>query len=197
MVEKIYISAENLLNDAYRLAASIMQSGFRPDFIIGVWRGGTPVGVAVQELLDYFGVKTDHIAIRTASYTGIGERTSQVRVFGLKYLTRNINAENSLLIVDDVFDTGKSIAAIIHELKIRCRRNTPHDIRVATPWFKPGNNLTDRKPDYYLHETDNWLVFPHELDGLSREEIFANKSSCLQEIFQSLEALDIRPVTND
>jgi len=197
MIEKIYISAEDLLCDAYRLAATIMQSGFQPDFIIGVWRGGTPVGVAVQELLDYFGIKTDHIAIRTASYTGIGERTNEVQVFGLNYLIRNINAENSLLIVDDVFDTGKSIAAIIHELKIRSRRNTPHAIRVATPWFKPGNNLTERKPDYYLHETDKWLVFPHELDGLSKEEVITNKSPCLKELFRSLGAAGIHPVTND
>ncbi|HED14620.1 MAG TPA: hypoxanthine phosphoribosyltransferase [Gammaproteobacteria bacterium] len=196
MPEKIYISAEDLLCDAYRLAAIIMQSGFRPDFIIGVWRGGTPVGVAVQELMDYFGIKTDHIAIRTASYTGIGERDDEVRVFGLKYIIRNINAENRLLIVDDVFDTGKSVDAIIHELSIRTRRNTPHDIRIATPWFKPGNNLTDRVPDYYLHETEKWLVFPHELDGLSQEDIFTHKSSCLKEIFQSLHDLNIRPVMN-
>jgi len=197
MPEKIYISAEDLLSDAYRLAAVIMQSDFRPDFIIGVWRGGTPVGVAVQELLDYFGVKTDHIAIRTASYTGIDKRDDEVRVFGLKYIIRNINAENKLLIVDDVFDSGKSVAAIIHELSIRTRRNTPHDIRIATPWFKPANNLTDRKPDYYLHETDKWLVFPHELDGLSQEEIFKHKPSCLKEIFKSLADKNIFPVIND
>jgi len=197
MSEKVYINADELLSDAYRLAARIITSGFRPDFIIGVWRGGTPVGVAVQELLDYFGVKTDHIAIRTASYTGIGERQESVRVFGLKYIVRNINAENKLLIVDDVFDTGKSVEAIIHELSIRTRRNTPREIRIATPWFKPGNNLTDRKPDYFLHETDKWLVFPHELDGLTQEEIFAHKCSCLQEIFQSLATRDIHPVIND
>ena len=51
----------------------------------------------------------------------------------------------------------------------------PKDIRVATPWYKPHNNTTDRVPDYFLHETDDWLVFPHELDGLSEDEIFANK----------------------
>jgi hypothetical protein len=35
--------------------------------------------------------------------------------------------------------------------------------------------VTDILPDYYLHETDDWLVFPHELNGLTREEMFANK----------------------
>ena len=43
------------------------------------------------------------------------------------------------------------------------------------PYFKPNKNKTDRKPNYYIHETDNWLVFPHELDGLTIEELKANK----------------------
>ena len=34
------------------------------------------------------------------------------------------------------------------------------DIKVATPYFKPTKNKTGRKPDFYLHETDEWLVFP-------------------------------------
>ena len=49
------------------------------------------------------------------------------------------------------------------------------EIRVATPYFKPTKNKTKRKPDYYLHETDKWLVFPHELEGLSMQEIKENK----------------------
>jgi len=51
-----------------------------------------------------------------------------------------------------------------------CKKNTPQ-IKVATPYFKPEKNETDRKPDYYIHETDKWLVFPHELEGLSIDEI--------------------------
>jgi hypoxanthine phosphoribosyltransferase len=46
----------------------------RPSFIVGVWRGGTPVGIAVQEILDYLGVQTDHISIRTSAYYGINKR---------------------------------------------------------------------------------------------------------------------------
>ena len=49
------------------------------------------------------------------------------------------------------------------------------EIKIATPYFKPTKNKTDRKPDYYLHETDEWLVFPHELDGLTIDEIKKNK----------------------
>lgn len=71
MSDKVYISAQSLLDDSYRLAVKILEDGFRPDFIVGIWRGGTPVGIAVQELLHYFGVPTDHISIRTSSYKGL------------------------------------------------------------------------------------------------------------------------------
>lgn len=183
MVEKVYLSAQELLEDSYRLALEVYNSGFRPDFIVGVWRGGTPVGIAVQELLDNLDVNTDHIAIRTSSYTGIGTRNKEVRVHGLDYLVRNINQSDSLLIVDDVFDTGLSIKAVIDTLRKKARLNAPHDIRIATPWFKPVNNKTDLEPDYYLHKSEDWLVFPHELQGLSRDEMMANKPG-LKAIFE-------------
>jgi len=172
---KQYLSAQDLLNDSFKLGLHIFKSGFKPSFIIGVWRGGTPVGIAVQEILDHLGVKTDHIAIRTSSYYGINKRDKQVRVHALEYVIRQTNQEDGLLIVDDVFDSGNSIRTIIETLRRKMRRNLPNDIRIATTWFKPRNNVTDIIPDYYIHETDKWLVFPHELDELTRDEIFANK----------------------
>jgi hypothetical protein len=66
------------------------------------------------------------------------------------------------------------------------RRNMPKDIRIATAWFKPKYNLTDIVPDYYNNETDQWLVFPHELEGLTREEIFTNKKG-MKKLFEDAE----------
>lgn len=174
MDRKKYISAQQLLDDSFQLGIQIYESGYRPDFIVGIWRGGTPVGIAVQELLYFLGLRTDHIAIRTSSYAGIDQREKKVRVHGLQYIVKNINAEDSLLIVDDVYDTGLSVRQVIADLKTECRRNTP-DIRIATAYFKPKRNRTDRIPDYYIHETDDWLVFPHELDGLELDEVLSNK----------------------
>ena len=175
MDEKRYLSAQELLNDSFELGLDIFKSGFSPSFIIGIWRGGTPVGIAVQEILDHLGIKTDHIAIRTSSYSSINKRDKEVRVHGLEYVIRRANWKDGLLIVDDVYDSGNSIKAVIETLHKKMRRNLPENIRIATPWYKPNNNVTDVIPDYYIHETDQWLIFPHELDGLTREEIFANK----------------------
>lgn len=171
MTEKQYLSAQGLLEDAFRLGADIVNSGFRPTFMIAVWRGGVPIGTAVQEFLSYHGIETDNIAIRTASYSGIDQQSREVAVYGLDYLVKHITHDDSLLIVDDVYDTGRSIEAIIQELKRRTRRNAPVDIRVAVPYYKPDRNETDRVPDFYRHETDAWLKYPHSLEGLSAREI--------------------------
>lgn len=186
-MNKVYISAQQLLEDSFELALKIYECGFKPDYIVGVWRGGAPVGIAVQELLHVLGVESDHIAIRTSSYTGIGQRDKHVQVHGLTYLIKRVESHQKLLIVDDVHDSGLSINQTIIELERACKKNTP-EIRVATPYFKPGNNKTERTPDYYLHKTDDWLVFPHEIDGLSPEEIRENRPE-LAKIADHIEAL--------
>ena len=172
MSAKLYIQAQDLLNDAMRLGAMVVNSGFKPKFIVGIWRGGTPIGIGVQEVLSWAGIESDHIAIRTSSYEStIDQRGYLVRVHGLSYLVDRVNAEDGLLLVDDVFDTGFTIEAIIDKLRHKARLNTPEDIRVAVPWYKPTRNRTVKVPDYYLHETERWIKFPHSLEGLSDEEI--------------------------
>ena len=172
MSEKLYLTADGLLADSYKLAAKVVESGFRPTFMIAVWRGGVPIGIAVQEFLSYHGIETDNIAIRTSAYTsGIDELQREVKVHGLNYLVKNIQHHDRLLIVDDVFDSGRSIEAIINELQRLTRLNTPHDIRVAVPYYKPARNQTDRIPDYFIHETSAWLKYPHSLEGLTPAEI--------------------------
>ena len=181
-MDKLYIDANSLLDDSFRLADKILKSGFEPNYIVGIWRGGTPIGIAVQEYMDYMGIQTDHIAIRTSSYSGIAQRSSKVRVHGLGYIIDNISADDKLLIIDDVFDTGLSVDAVLRELREKCRRNTPDIIKVATVYYKPTKRKVDVPPDYFVHETDEWLVFPHELHGLSPQEIAEHKSPAVAAI---------------
>ncbi len=174
-IAKIWLTADDLLADSFRLARQVLESDFRPTHLVGIWRGGAPVGIAVQELLEFHGIACDHIAIRTSSYTGVDEQTSQVRVFALGYLVDTLEPDDRLLLIDDVFDTGRSIEAFLRELKARCRHNMPKDVRIGTVYWKPARNTTDLKPDFYVHSCDNWLVFPHELIGLTDDEIRAHK----------------------
>ena len=174
-IPKIWLTADELLGDSFRLARQVLESGFRPTHLVGIWRGGAPIGIAVQEFFDVHGVECDHIAIRTASYTGIDQQSKTVKVYALGYLIDTLNANDRLLVIDDVFDSGRSIEAVLAELKARCRANLPADIRIATVWYKPARNQTALKPDYFIHESNEWLVFPHEIDGLTPEEIRAHK----------------------
>ena len=175
MTAKTYLSAQQLLEDSFQLGADIIASGFKPTIIIAIWRGGTPMGIAVQEMLAYAGIETDHIAIRTSSYSGIDGRSSEIRIHGMNYLIKHVRHEDRLLIVDDVFDTGLTIEAVIDHLREKARLNTPHDIRVAVPYYKPTRNQSGRVPDYFLHETSQWLKYPHSLEGLSVDEVAANR----------------------
>ncbi len=135
------------------------------------------MGIVVQECLATLGVETDHIALRT-SYGGIAQyqqaaaSKQPIRVHGKQYLLENLNADDRLLIVDDVFSSGRHTQAVIDQLGAGLKRNLPEDIRVAALWYRPTG---DAKPDFYLHETDRWLVLPYEVNGLDREEIAAHK----------------------
>lgn len=175
-MEKKFITAQQLLEDSFRLASKVYQDGFRPQFIIGIWRGGAPIGIAVQEYFDFKKVETDHIAVRTSSYYGIDQQSKTIKVHGLHYLIENANAEDDLLIVDDVFDSGRSVDALMNQIKKLSRANMPKNIRIACPYFKPKNNKTDIVPDYYVHESEEWLVFPHEISGLTPDEIINGKT---------------------
>ncbi len=174
-----FIAANDLLRDSFQLAANIFEDGFEPDFLVGLWRGGSAVGIAVQEGLDYFGVPTDHIALRT-SYSGAPHyakmirKADSIRVHGMKYLHEKVCAHHSLLIVDDVYSTGSSVKAVLDQLAKKTRRNMPHDIRIATVWYRPTEK-TLQTPDYYVHQTNDWLVLPYELSGFSIEELRASR----------------------
>ncbi len=176
------MSETALLHDSFRLGVAIANSGFRPSFIVGLWRGGSTVGIYVQECLQRLGIGTDHIAIRT-SYRGLPDYAAmvehperEIRVHGTQYLLETVGHDDGLLIVDDVYGSGSTMAAVTARLAHRLKRNMPATVRTACVWYKPGRDRVGAGgPDYRVHETDDWLVMPYELAGLSREEVLAAK----------------------
>ena len=72
--------------------------------------------------------------------------------------------------MDDIFDTGRTVSSVISLIKEH-RKQENDQFKIAVPWYKPKNNLTDIFPDFYIHETEKWVVFPHELESLSNDEI--------------------------
>ena len=52
-IVKTFLSPQDLMDSSLLLAEKIFDSGFKPDFIVAIWRGGTPVGIVIQELYEY------------------------------------------------------------------------------------------------------------------------------------------------
>ena len=167
MSGKHYLSADDYLRDTWRLAASVKASGWKPDILVALWRGGAPVGVAVHEYFKSAGWPVRHIPLKCASYTGIGENHGDVvftlgeEIFGM------LRPGDRVLVVDDVFDTGKTAAAVKSRVAM-----TGAEMKMACVYWKPAKNQTDMKPDFFVRDVGNdWIVFPHEIEGLSPEEI--------------------------
>ncbi len=181
-MKKTYLDEQTLIEDSFRLGVKIFESGFKPSFVVGLWRGGSSVGIYVQECLQTLGIETNHISLRTSyrgqpSYQQMADSpVADIRVHGTRYLIENLNTEDSLLIVDDVFSTGKNIDAVIKRLQLGLRCNMPRDIRVASLYQRPSYKAVEVNPDFALHETEEWLVFPYEMSGLSLDEIKENKA---------------------
>jgi len=181
MDEKRYIGAAEYMHDAWRLAAAIRGSGWRPDFLVGLWRGGAPVAVAMHEFLKATGWSVQHVPLKCASYTGIGENSGEVEfthgdiVFGM------FRKGDRVLVVDDVFDTGNTAAAVKGRMDA-----IGADMRLACVYWKPGNNATSLRPDYFVKDVGaEWIVFPHEIEGLSADEI-ARKDPLLASLLENV-----------
>jgi hypothetical protein len=167
-MNKRYLSANEYLSDTWRLAAKVRASGWRPDLLLALWRGGATVGVALHEYFKASGWNgLDHMPVKCASYTGIGESSGEVRFFHAEAVFASLKPGQRVLVVDDVFDSGRTAAA----LKARIDA-TGAEMRFACVYWKSPFNKTGFAPDYFTKDVGaDWLVFPHEIEGLSREEI--------------------------
>jgi hypoxanthine phosphoribosyltransferase len=168
-IEKLFIDANTLLLDSFSLARRIYQSNFSPDLLVGIWRGGTLPGIAIHEFLTYKGLSLAHTVIKVQSYKGI-ESKGQVQIDRLDHLLSLIHLDDKILIVDDIFDTGRTLEALIKTIQEEAGNKRPQ-LKIATVYFKPSKNQTTLVPDFYFKEVDQWVVFPHELKDLTEEEI--------------------------
>ena len=173
-MKKIILTAQELLDDSYRLGLQVIESKYKPTFLLILWRGGGPIGVAIHELFKFKNIKINHMVLKISSYTNF-EQSNQIHIDDMSNLVKNISQQDKLLIIDDIFDTGRTYAAVMDALVEECGENHPSEIRVAVPWYKPERNKTKYIPDYFIHTTDQWVVFPHELDALNDQELAVHR----------------------
>lgn len=137
------------------LAYTIKSSGFKPDIIVGVSRGGWPPARVLSDLLD----NPNLANVRTEFYLGVAETK------GKPVLTQPVSvsvAGKKVLIVDEIADTGKSLKLV----KEHIMEQGASDVKITTVYYKPWSIL---KPDYYAKETSSWVVFPWEIKETIRK----------------------------
>ncbi|PKN21366.1 MAG: hypothetical protein CVU65_17020 [Deltaproteobacteria bacterium HGW-Deltaproteobacteria-22] len=171
-VNILHISPQQFLEMSFSLGRKLFESGFRPKHTISVWRGGTPVGLGVDAYFRNRGIFMNHTTIATESYTGIGQQSSTVLVKGLEHVINVICREDDLLILDDVYESGRTIEAIVDTLRKRARANCPERIVVGTLHHKPEKQKFSGLPLVTVQELpgDVWIDYPHELADLVQDD---------------------------
>ncbi|MHA1833011.1 MAG: phosphoribosyltransferase [Candidatus Baldrarchaeia archaeon] len=140
-------------DDVYELtlkvAEKIMKSGFSPDILVGIARGGWIVARLLSDFLDNSNVTS----IRIEFYKGIAETGEKPQI--TQPLIVDVKDKN-VLICDDVADTGHSLIAAVEHIKEKGAK----EVKVATLHLKPWSSY---KPDYFVVETDAWIIYPWEI----------------------------------
>jgi len=129
------------------LADKIKEMGFKPDVIVGVSRGGWLPARVLSDLLDNPTLANIRVGFYVDVYKTVSEPviTQQVSVS-----VRN----KSVLVVDDITDTGKSLQLVWENLMTEAK-----DVKSVTLYHKAWSCFT---PDLYARETDAWIIFPWE-----------------------------------
>lgn len=130
------------------LALRIRASGFKPDLIVGVSRGGWAPGRILSDLLE----NTHTANVKIEFYVGIGKTARKPIV--TQAISEDISKKR-VLVVDDVADTGESLkVALDHVLE-----RGAGEVKTATVFYKPHSKF---KPDFFADSTSNWIIFPWE-----------------------------------
>ena len=153
----IYISWEQLYCDTLELSKKIMRSGFQPEVMIAIARGGWVVGRILSDLLEI----RDVYAIAMKFYERISMPGDKPTL--LQDLNVNLRSKRVLL-VDDIVDTGETLREALKHIQGK----SPLELKTTTLYIK---TWTPVKPDFYIREYSSWVVFPYEI-----RETFKNTS---------------------
>ena len=165
---KLFIDSNQFYELSLDLAKKIEDSNYKPDAILAISRGGCVPGMIIHEYLNYKNIVCDYYIMSAKSYDN-NIQTDKVFIDMSSYTQNCLKNRNNILIIDDVFDTGLTVmntCNYLFELGI-----TSNKLKVATPYYKPMNNKTTIIPDFYMQKREEWIVFPHELMGLTKQEI--------------------------
>ena len=185
---KEFLPFETVRNDALKIAHKIYKDGFIPDVIYCSLRGGAYMANVISE---YFKILSKEIGFHPALYAGVVARSysdiaqhTKVYIDGWTYPPENLRPGDKILLVDDIFDSGRTINSLVETL-MNSRGFSRNDIKVVVHDYKYFTYLDEQlpiQPDYYCRkfeitkpEENRWIHYmSHELVGLTQEELQKN-----------------------
>jgi hypoxanthine phosphoribosyltransferase len=200
-MKKEFLQFDTVRVNALKLACRIYREGFIPDIIYVSLRGGAYMGNVISE---YFKIvrqgerPVHYAAVIAHSYTDVAQ-SEKIMVDGWTYPTENLRVGNKVLLVDDIFDSGKTIN---HLAQVILDTGIPRkDLKIAVHDYKYFFDKKEQlpiQPDYWcrkhevsVNDEDYWIHYmSHELIGLSAEELeeyYYSGDSELREVLNVLE----------
>lgn len=148
------------MEKAVEALAIAIREEYDPDVIVGIARGGLVPSVRLSHLLNDLLMRVVHVKY----YENVDEATGKPEIFWSDVE----KLEGKVLIVDDVADTGNTLEVVLDHLKKRI----DGEIKICTVAYKPSSKI---KPDYFIYETEKWIVFPWEEAPVERKVKNASK----------------------
>ncbi|KXB06061.1 xanthine phosphoribosyltransferase [candidate division MSBL1 archaeon SCGC-AAA382A20] len=142
------------IEKAVEALAVVIREEYNPDVIVGIARGGLIPSVRLSHLFNDLLMRVVHVKY----YKNVNETTEKPEIFW-----SDVNKlEGKVLLVDDVADTGSTLEVVIDHLEDRIE----NDLKISTIAYKPSSKI---EPDYYIYETEKWIIFPWEEAPVKRK----------------------------
>ncbi|MDR0455262.1 MAG: phosphoribosyltransferase [Treponema sp.] len=184
-MKKEFLQFDDVRNNALKLAHRIYSEGFIPNVIYVSLRGGAYLGNIISE---YFKIvrRNDrpvyYAAVVARSYTDVA-KAEGIKIDGWTYSPEHLRVGDKVLLVDDIFDTGRTIN---HLAQIILNMGIPRkDLKIAVHDYKYFTDKGEQlpiQPDYWcrrhdvsIHDESYWIHYmSHELMGLTQAELEEN-----------------------
>lgn len=177
MDNKIYLTDPMYMLESQKLAMDVIKSGFIPDLLIGLWRGGAEPALYMHEVFKAKGFKPDHIAVKTSRHPSPVEA---VEPGDLEYLRNHAALGSKVLITEDVMRHGTHVKTLLNVL-------TSTETKIAA--VVDASSSAEKKPDYCRITIDPRIrvVTPSQLTHVSWGHMRLHKGRDLAEIISRIE----------
>ena len=181
-MRKEFLPYDTVRNNGLKMAHRIYSDGFIPNVVYVLLRGGVYLGNVISEYFKFYQSRVSPVyyaAVVARSYTGVSE-AEEIKIEGWTYSPDSLRTGDKILLVDDIFDSGRTIN---HLAKFIMTRGIPRkDIKIVVhdyKYFYDKKEQLEIQPDYWcrkhevsVNDDSMWIHYSsHELVGLAQEEL--------------------------